>query len=98
MAVSPDFRASTFKAFLAAHVAPGATLHTDGLTSFGAAAIEGYRHVPRRHQIRELSRRGVLNNLRELLNEVSHQLSLFWIERLAADKLNSIGCFHDRLH
>jgi transposase-like protein len=59
MAVIPDFRASTFKAFLAAHVAPGATLHTDGLTSFGAAAIEGYRHVPHTQPIRTALRRGV---------------------------------------
>jgi transposase-like protein len=59
MAVIPDFRASTFKAFLAAHVAPGATLHTDGLTSFAAAAIEGYRHVPLTQPIRTAVRRGV---------------------------------------
>ncbi len=59
MAVIPDFRASTFKAFLAAHVAPGATLHTDGLTSFGAAAIECYRHVPHTQPIRTELRRGV---------------------------------------
>ena len=59
MAVIPDFRASTFKTFLAAHVAPGATLHTDGLTSFGAAAIEGYRHVSHPQPIRTALRRGV---------------------------------------
>ena len=59
MAVIPDFRATTFKAFLAAHVAPGATLHTDGLTSFGAAAIECYRHVPHTQPIRTELRRGV---------------------------------------
>jgi transposase-like protein len=59
MAVIPDFRASTFKAFLTAHVAPGATLHTDGLTSFGAAAIEGYRHVPHTQPIRTALRHGV---------------------------------------
>jgi transposase-like protein len=59
MAVIPDFRARTFKAFLAAHVAPGATLHTDGLTSFGAAAIEGYRHVPHAQPIRTALRHGV---------------------------------------
>lgn len=59
MAVIPDFRASTFKAFLAAHVAPGATLYTDGLTSFGAAAIDGYGHVPQTQPIRTALRRGV---------------------------------------
>src|SRR5713101_5342183 len=59
MAVIPDFRASTFKAFLSAQVAPGATLHTDGLTSFGAAAIDGYRHVAHAQPIRTALRRGV---------------------------------------
>jgi len=59
MAVIQDFRASTFKAFLSTHVAPGATLYTDGLTSFGAAAIEGYRHVPQTQPIRTALRRGV---------------------------------------
>lgn len=59
MAVIPDFRASTFKAFLVVHVAPGATLYTDGLTSFGAAAIEGYRHVPQTQPNRTALRRGV---------------------------------------
>jgi transposase-like protein len=59
MAVIPDFRASTFKAFLSTHVAPGATLYTDGLTSFGAAAIEDYRHVPQTQPIRTALRRGV---------------------------------------
>src|SRR5438128_12657373 len=38
IAVISDSRAATYKAFLTAHVAPGATLYTDGLTSFGAEA------------------------------------------------------------
>jgi transposase-like protein len=59
MAGIPDFRASTFKVFLAAHIAPGATRHTDGLTSVGAAAIDGYRHVPNMQPIRTALRRGV---------------------------------------
>lgn len=85
MAVIPDFRASTFKAFLAAHVAPGATLHTDGLTSFGAAAIEGYRHVPHTQPIRTALRRGVasvvpladraIGNLKQWLIGTHHGVS-----------------------
>ena len=59
MAVIPDARASTFKAFLTAHVTPGSTLLTDGLTSFGAEAIAGYRHVPQTQPSRTDLRRGV---------------------------------------
>lgn len=85
MAVIPDFRASTFKVFLAAHVALGATLHTDGLTSLGAAAIDGYRHVPNTQPIRTALRRGVasvvpladraLGNLQQWLIGTHHGVS-----------------------
>jgi transposase-like protein len=59
MAVIPDSRAATYQAFLTAHVAPGATLYTDGLTSFGAEAIAGYRHVPKTQPSRTALRAGV---------------------------------------
>lgn len=60
MAVISDSRAATYKAFLTAHV-PGATLYTDGLTSFGAEAIAGYRHVQKTQPSRSALRAGILS-------------------------------------
>lgn len=59
MAVIPDTRAATYKAFLAAHVTPGATLYTDGVTSFAAEAVAGYRHLPKTQPSRTALRGGV---------------------------------------
>jgi transposase-like protein len=47
MEVIPDFKAVTLLAFLKKHVAPGATVYTDGLKSFSGLEAAGYRHIAR---------------------------------------------------
>lgn len=47
MAVIPDFKATTLRAFIKQHVAPGSTIHTDGLKQFTGLPAAGYRHVAR---------------------------------------------------
>jgi transposase-like protein len=47
MAVIPDFKATTLTGFIAQHIAPGATIYTDGLKQFTGLPAKGYTHVPR---------------------------------------------------
>ena len=47
MEVIPDFRAKTIHSFAARNIAPGSTIYTDGLKSFGGLAKAGYEHVSR---------------------------------------------------
>lgn len=57
MAVIPDFKATTLRAFITQHVTPGSTIYTDGLKSF--TDLEGYHHVPRTQPSRTDLRKGV---------------------------------------
>lgn len=52
MEVIPDFGKTTLTDFATRHVAPGATIFTDGLKQFSGLPAAGYRHVPRPQQIR----------------------------------------------
>jgi transposase-like protein len=47
MEVIPDFKAATLLMFLKKHVAPGATVYTDGLKSYSGLEAAGYRHISR---------------------------------------------------
>src|SRR6202022_205578 len=47
MAVIPDFRATTINSFVTRNVAPGSTIHTDGLKSFAGLQELGFKHIPR---------------------------------------------------
>jgi transposase-like protein len=47
MAVIPDFKATTLLEFIVRHIAPGSTIHTDGLKQFTGLPAKGYRHVSR---------------------------------------------------
>ena len=47
MAVIPDFKGVTLKAFIQQNVAPGSTIYTDGLKSFTGLEQAGFRHLPR---------------------------------------------------
>src|SRR6266851_6174631 len=47
MAVIPDFRATTINRFITQNVAPGSTIHTDGLKSFTGLQELGFKHIPR---------------------------------------------------
>jgi len=59
MAVVPDFKQTTMLAFVTQHVAPGATVYTDGLKTFPAIQAAGVRHVARTQPIRTALRKGV---------------------------------------
>jgi transposase-like protein len=52
MEVIPDFSQVTFTEFAKRHIAPGATIYTDGLKPFGALRAAGYRHVASPQQVR----------------------------------------------
>jgi transposase-like protein len=57
MAVIPDFRATTISSFITQNVAPGSTIHTDGLKSFAGLQELGFKHIPRTQPLRtELSK------------------------------------------
>src|ERR1700730_18833999 len=57
MAVIPDFRATTINSFITQNVAPGSTIHTDGLKSFAGLQELGFKHIPRTQPLRtELSK------------------------------------------
>jgi transposase-like protein len=52
MAVVPDFKTTTFKAFIKQNVTPGTTIHTDGLKSFSGLEESGYQHIARIQPLR----------------------------------------------
>ena len=52
MEVIPDFSQHTFTAFAKRHIAPGATIYTDGLKPFEGLRAAGYRHVASVQQVR----------------------------------------------
>lgn len=56
MALIPDFKATTLTAFMKQHLAPGATIYTDGLKQFTPPA--GFKHVPRTQPLRTELRKG----------------------------------------
>ena len=58
MAVVPDFKQTTMVEFAKHHVAPGSTVYTDGLKSFGDLDAAGVRHVPRTQPVRSALRSG----------------------------------------
>ena len=58
MEVIPDFKAATLLTFLKKHVAPGATVYTDGLKSYAGLQEAGYKHVPRIQPTRSALRKG----------------------------------------
>ena len=59
MAVIPDVKQTTIRAFVQQHVAPGATVYTDGLKSFTDLPAAGVRHVARTQPIKAALRRGI---------------------------------------
>jgi transposase-like protein len=58
MAVIPDFKTTTFKAFIKRNVTPGATIYTDGLKSFSGLEESGYHHIARIQPLRTDLRKG----------------------------------------
>ena len=59
MAVVPDVKQSTMRAFVHQHVAPGSTIYTDGLKSFTDLPAADVRHVARTQPVKTALRRGV---------------------------------------
>ncbi len=59
MSVIPNFKQSTMLAFVTHHIAPGATVYTDGLKSFDGLQAADVRHVARPQPIRSALHRGV---------------------------------------
>jgi transposase-like protein len=58
MAVIPDFKTNTINNFLMQNVAPGATIYTDGLKTFGGLEGMGFKHVPRVQPLRSELHKG----------------------------------------
>lgn len=58
MAVIPDFKTTTLKAFIKRNVTPGATIYTDGLKSFSGLEESGYHHIARIQPLRTDLRKG----------------------------------------
>ena len=58
MAVVLDFTQATMLHFVRQHVAPGATVYTDGLKGYAGLAAAGVQHVARRQPLRTELRRG----------------------------------------
>jgi transposase-like protein len=58
MAVIPDFKGTTLKAFIKRNVTPGATIYTDGLKSFSGLEESGYHHIARIQPLRTDLRKG----------------------------------------
>jgi transposase-like protein len=58
MAVIPDFKATTLRAFITQQVAPGSTIYTDGLKQFTGLPAAGFQHVQRTQPSAEELRKG----------------------------------------
>ena len=58
MNVIPDFKASTIVPVLTRNIAPGSTIHTDGLKSFEGLKEAGFQHVARTQPLRAQLRKG----------------------------------------
>ena len=58
MNVIPDFKSRTIIPFLQQSVAPGSTIYTDGLKSFGGIKEAGFNHVARTQPLRSALRKG----------------------------------------
>jgi len=58
MAVIPDFKSVTLRAFVQHNVAPGSTIYTDGLKSFTGFEQTGFRHIPRTQPLQGDLRKG----------------------------------------
>ena len=58
MAVIPDFKATTLRAFITHQVAPGSTIYTDGLKQFTGLPAAGFQHVQRTQPSPEELRKG----------------------------------------
>jgi transposase-like protein len=59
MAVIPDTKQMTILAFVQQHVAPGATIFTDGLKGYDGLRAVDVRHISRTQPIRTALRKGV---------------------------------------
>lgn len=58
MAVIPDFKGVTLKAFIQKNVAPCSTIYTDGLKSFTGLEQAGFRHLPSTQPLQSDRRKG----------------------------------------
>jgi transposase-like protein len=58
MDVIPNFKASTIIPVLTRNIAPGSTIHTDGLKSFAGLVEAGFEHVTRIQPLRSELRKG----------------------------------------
>jgi transposase-like protein len=58
MEVIPDFAGATMRDFVTRNIAPGTTIHSDGLKSFEGLTAAGYKHVPRSQPPRLRLRQG----------------------------------------
>jgi transposase-like protein len=58
MNVIPDFKSSTIIPVLTRNIAPGSTVHTDGLKSFDGLKEAGFEHVARIQPLRAELRKG----------------------------------------
>ena len=58
MKVVPDFKAQTIIPFVKQNVAPGSTIYTDGLKSFGGLTEAGFKHITRTQPLRSELRKG----------------------------------------
>jgi transposase-like protein len=58
MAVIPDFKTTTLKAFIKRNVTPGSTIYTDGLKSYSGLEESGYHHIARIQPLRTDLRKG----------------------------------------
>ena len=85
MAVIPDFKQTTMLAFVQQHVAPGSTIYTDGLKSYGGLQAADVRHIARTQPTKTALRRGTpsvvpladraIGNLQQWLTGTYHGVS-----------------------
>ena len=85
MAVIPDVKHTTMLAFVQQHVAPGSTIYTDGLKSYGRVRAAGVTHVPRPQPTKTALRSGApsvvpladraIGNLQQWLTGTYHGVS-----------------------
>jgi transposase-like protein len=85
MAVIPDFKQATMLDFVRQHVAPGSTIYTDGLKSYGGLQPASVRHVARTQPTPTALRRGApsvvpladraIGNLQQWLTGTYHGVS-----------------------
>jgi transposase-like protein len=85
MAIVPDFKQTTMLAFVQQHVAPGSTVYTGGLKSYGGLHAAGVRHVARTQPSRTALRSGTpsvvpladrtIGNLQQWLTGTYHGVS-----------------------